>query len=107
MSIKQQATKKKPGRVTKRLAKRRKKAVSANQARRLAARHIIARMFDNASVRDGGEMDVGVYNMRRKDVWLVFPESENKAMSLRASFVVVVCKRTGRVLYDGPTNDEG
>ena len=78
-----------------------------NLARRLAARHVMARMFDNVPVRDDADAKRLVYRFWRGDGWMVFPKSETEPMSLRASLVVVVCKRTGRVLYDGPANDEG
>lgn len=107
MSTKQRVTKNKTGRVAKQSATKRKKAVSATRARRLAARHVMARMFNNAPVRDGAEMNERIYNLRSKDVWMVFPNSEAGTTSLCSSLVVAVCKRTGRVLYTGPMNDEG
>ncbi len=107
MSTSRRVTKNTTGRVPKPPAKPRKKAVSAIQARRLAARHVMARMFDNVPVCDGAEMKGGVYRLRRDDVWMVFPNSEAESISIHPSLVVAVCKRTGRVLYSGPANDEG
>lgn len=106
MSTKQRVAKSRTGRVTKQPAARRKQAVGAIQARRLAARHIMARMFDDAPVRDGAEMNERIYNLRSNGVWMVFPLSESGTPSLGSSLVVAVCKRTGRVLYTGPANDE-
>ena len=72
MSTKQRVAKSRTGRVTKQPAARRKQAVGAIQARRLAARHIMARMFDDAPVRDGAETNERIYNLRSNDVWMVF-----------------------------------
>lgn len=85
MSTNQRATKKKTGRVTKQPARPRKKAVSAIQARRLAARHVMARMFDDVPVRDGAEMKGSVYHMRSGHVWLVFPNSGTETSAIRPS----------------------
>ena len=49
---------------------------------------------------------MAVYDLRTEDAWVVFKNSRELA-ALRTSEVVVVCKRTGRILYDGPANDEG
>jgi hypothetical protein len=43
--------------------------------------------------------------VRRKKTWVVYKNP--RAIALRSSEVVVVCKRTGRVLYEGPAGDEG
>lgn len=107
MKTKPRAPKKKPVRVTKRPAKPRKKAVSATQARRLAARHVMARMFADVPVRDGADVK-RLYRLWREDVWIVFPNREDEHIStLCASRVIVVSKRTGRVLFEGDANDEG
>jgi len=41
-----------------------------------------------------------------KDVWVVHQNAENP-MILKSSEIVVICKRTGRVLYAGSACDEG
>jgi hypothetical protein len=38
------------------------------------------------------------------DVWVVYKHPANP-MTLRSSEMVVVCKRTGRILYDGSAGD--
>ena len=68
----------------------------------------MARMFEDAPVKDGTEVRWNIYNVPLKNAWVVFPTSEpDQTMRLRSSRVVVVSKRTGRVLYDGPAGDDG
>ena len=75
------------------------------EARQRAARHVLNRMFDGATVRDGVEAGGNFYNVRREGAWVVY--KNHSAVALRSSDVVVVCKRTGRVLYEGSAGDEG
>jgi|ERR1022692_2478212 hypothetical protein len=78
------------------------------EARRRAERHVLKRTFEGATVQDGAAVRLGIYyrgDWTEKDVWVVYENSEE--MALKSSKVVLVCKRTGRVLYEGPTNDEG
>ena len=42
---------------------------------------------------------------KEHDGWVVYKKPHVTA--LRSAEVVVVCKRTGRVLYEGSVNDEG
>lgn len=59
-------------------------------------------------MRDGAAVRLGIYlrgDWSRKDVWVVYKNSEETA--LKSSDVVLVCKRTGRVLYEGSAQDEG
>jgi hypothetical protein len=68
----------------------------------------LRRTFKGSTVRDGAEVRLGIYNRgdwTGKDVWVVYKNSEQ--IALKSSEVVLVCKRTGRVLYEGPANDEG
>jgi hypothetical protein len=69
------------------------------EARRRAERHVINQMFKGATVRDGAEVRLGIY------VWVVYKNAGENA--LKSSEVVLVCKRTGRVLYAGSACDEG
>ena len=115
MKTKRRAVKKGAGHAAKRTqarragrpARRRKGWITPAQARRLAARHVMPAMFDGAPVRDGADVRWGFYNMRRKDVWVVFPQVERALSTVCPSSAVVVCKRTGRVLYAGSAMDEG
>ncbi len=62
-------------------------------------------MFKGATVRDGEEATTNAYNVRQRDTWVVY---KNQPLTgLRASDVVIVCKRTGRVLFEGSAGDEG
>lgn len=68
----------------------------------------MARMFGKAHVQSGEESNTGIFDVRRDDVWMVFPNVEHeRAGIVGPSPVVIVCKRTGRVIYEGPANDEG
>jgi hypothetical protein len=62
-------------------------------------------MFKGATVRDGAETGGNIYGVRREDTWVVYKKC--RGMGLRSSDVVVVCKRTGRVIYEGSAHDEG
>ena len=79
--------------------------ITRAEARRRAERHVLQRMFKGATVRDGAEAGGNIYNVRREDSWVVYKKC--RGMGLRSSDVVVVCKRTGRVLYEGLAHDEG
>jgi hypothetical protein len=79
--------------------------ITRAEARRRAERHVANRMFKGATVRDGAEAGNCAYGARREDTWVVYKNSS--ALELRPSEIIVVCKRTGRVLYEGPANDEG
>ena len=100
MSKARRKLKKGEGKSAKRPKPRKAKFITRAEARRLAARHVVKRLFKGATVRDGTEAILNIYNVRRKDTWVVskitgFP-------GFRSSEVVIICKRTGRVLYDGP-----
>ena len=83
----------------------RKRFITAAEARRLATRYVLNRIFKGAAVRDGAKVRWYVFNVRREDVWLVYKNCHE--MLLRSSDVVVVCKRTGRILHEGSVGDEG
>lgn len=82
--------------------------ITRAEARRRAERHVLNRLFKGATVRDGAAVRLGIYtrgNWTGKDVWLVYKNSDE--IALKSSEVVLVCKRTGRVLYEGSAHDEG
>lgn len=82
--------------------------ITRAEARRRAETHVLKRMFKGATVQDGAQVRLGVYSRggwTGKDVWVVCKNSEE--IALKSSQVVVVCKRTGRVLYEGFACDEG
>ena len=92
-----------------------RKHVTPAQARRLAAghaRHVMAElfaaeMFTSAPVRDGDEVNCRATVAQRESVWLVFPKVYRDPIIITSSYVVAVCKRTGRVHYVGSAGDEG
>jgi hypothetical protein len=68
----------------------------------------MARLFTGAQVLDGAHVRRGGYgkgNWTAKDVWVVYKNPERPGF--QSSEIVVVCKRTGRVLYEGSVGDEG
>ena len=88
--------------------KSRKRFITRTEARRRAERHVLKRLFRGATVRDGAEVRLGIYfpsDRNAKDVWVVYKNPVGAV--LKSSEVVVVCKRTGRVLCEGPAGDEG
>ena len=84
---------------------RRKRLITAASARRRAGQHVLKRMFQGATVRDGAAVGGRLYGVRREDTWVVYLNT--RAGAVRSSEVLVVCKRTGRVLYEGSAHDEG
>ena len=88
-----------------RQGKSRKRLMTAAEARQRAKWHVLNRMFKGATVRDGAGAGINIYNVRREDTWVVYKNPRRSA--LRSADVVVICKRTGRVLYEGSANDEG
>lgn len=84
------------------------KFITRAEARRRAEQHVLNRMFKGATVRDGAEAKLCIYirgDWSVKDTWVVYKNS--KEIALKSSDVMLVCKRTGRVIYEGSANDEG
>ena len=82
--------------------------ITRAEARRRAERHVLIRMFKGAMVRDGAKVRLGIYirgDWTKEAVWVVYKDSRD--LALKPSGVVFVCKRTGRVLYEGSAHDEG
>ena len=96
--------KKAAGKSVRRPKPRKAKIITRAEARRRAERHVINRMFKGATVRDGMEACHHIYNVRRENTWVVY---KNGPPVIKSSSVVVICKRTGRVLFEGSANDEG
>ena len=85
------------------------KRITPAEARRRAARHVLDRMFKGAKVADGAEVRLGIYpggHWKAAEVWIVYKNPDD-SMALKSSDIVVVSKRTGRVLYEGSAGDEG
>jgi len=90
-----------------------RKRITPAEARRRAADHVLNRMFKGAKVADGAKAQLCLgYNpgpspkWSIKDSWVVYQNLE-EPLSLKSSSVILVCKRTGRVLYEGSAGDEG
>ncbi len=104
---------KRPGRKATKPAKRAKpksRLLTPAEARRRAERHVLRRMFKAASVRDGAAVRLGIYNRGNwasEDAWVVYPNDWTPGTELHSSQIIVICKRTGRVLYEGSAQDEG
>jgi hypothetical protein len=84
--------------------------ITKAEARRRAARHLQG-LLKGATVRDGKMARLAGYEFPRsmtgKEVWLVYASLALPVIQLRSSQIVAVCKRTGRVLYEGSAHDEG
>ena len=87
-------------------AARPRRPLTKAQARSRAIRHAARRMFAGAKVVDGKRAGLAVYGLPREGVWIVFKESRG-VPALRSAEITAICQRTGRILYDGPVNDEG
>jgi len=83
--------------------------ISQAAALRSAARHVVNRLFNCAKVVDGAGVRLSIYghgNRKPDQVWVVFKNPDAR-MELRSSEIIVVSKRSGRVLYEGSAGDEG
>jgi len=96
-----------------RRAKSQKRFITRTEARCRAERYVFNRWFKGAMVQDGATAVLNIYycdDWRGKDVWVVYVNPEQPVggmLTLQSSDVVLVCKRTGRVLYVGSAGDEG
>ncbi len=82
--------------------------ITRAEARRRAERHVFNRMFGGAKVQDGATAKLCIYNRgdwSANDVWVVYKNP--KEIAFKSAEVVLVSKRTGRVLYEGSAGDEG
>lgn len=83
--------------------------VTRSEARTLAARYAAKRMFEGATVLDGVEAGSSIcmrVGSTAKDLWVVYKNDDNP-MFLKSADIIAICKRTGRVLYEGTAGDEG
>jgi hypothetical protein len=88
------------------VGRRETRRIIASEARRRAIRHVVRQMLAGTRVVDGKHADMGVYALPREDVWVVFKQARG-VPALRAAEIIAVCQRTGKMLYEGPTSDEG
>jgi hypothetical protein len=112
MSKARRKLKKTAGKPAKRPKRRssKKQFITRAEARRRAERHVLNRMFKGATVRDGAKSRWCVYDptgkLAGREVWLVYKNPDNP-LELKSASIIAVCKRTGRVLYEGSAHDEG
>lgn len=89
----------------------RKGKITAIKAWSLAARHVLSQMFLQARVRDGSRVRLGLYDptgkLASKRVWVVYPNPRENQTEIKSSEVIIVCQRTGKILYAGSAHDEG
>ena len=86
-----------------------RKSITPAEARRRAERHVLNRLFKGARVADGAGVRLNIYHRahwKPDQVWVVYKNSD-APMTLRSSDIIVVSKRTGRILYEGSAGDEG
>jgi len=87
-----------------------KQFITRAEARQRAQQYVLNRMFKGAAVRDGAKARWCVYDptgkLAGRKVWLVYKNPDNP-LELKAASIIAVCKRTGRVLYEGSAHDEG
>ncbi len=85
--------------------------ITAIKAWQLAARHVLSQMFLRAPVKDGSQVRLGIYDptgkLAGKPVWAVYPNPRENQNEIKASEVIIVCQRTGKILYAGSAHDEG
>jgi hypothetical protein len=108
MSKSRKKLKKAAGKSAWRPKPRKAKFITRAEARRRAERHVLNRMFKGATVRDGAEAKLCIYirgDWSVKDAWVVYKNP--KEIAFKSADVILVCKRTGRVLYEGSAGDEG
>ena len=108
MSKARKKLKKAAGKSARRPKPRKAKIISRTEARRRAERHVLNRMFKGATVRDGADAKLCIYvrgDWSVKDTWVVYKNP--KEIALKSADVILVCTRTGRVLYEGSAGDEG
>lgn len=86
-----------------------RKRITPAEARRRAARHVIRRLFQGAAVADGAKVRPGGYAVgtwKPDATWIVHKNSPNPT-ELKSAEIIAICKRTGKVLYEGTAGDEG
>ena len=96
------------GKTTKQPKPRKGRFITRAEARRRAERYVFNRMFRGASVQDGATAKLCIYSRgdwSANDVWVVYKNP--KEIAFKSADVILVCKRTGRVLYEGSAGDEG
>jgi hypothetical protein len=86
-------------------AVKRENPLSKTAALECAQRHLLGRMFKGARIRQGRFNASG--GVADDPAWYIYPVLPAAENLLPPSFVLIVCQRTGKVLYSGPVNNGG
>lgn len=80
-----------------------RKFFSKPEVRRRAADYAIKNLLQGATVCDGAEvLWEKIAGVRRDDVWVIYRKQWKAGKQvIAADDLMVLCKRTGRVLFDG------
>lgn len=88
-----------------------KRPITRKEARERAYRYLLRKMFTGAVVKDGAKAEwrpsYPQGGIQKEDVWLIYLREFPAKPIFRSSHVIVVSKKSGRVVYDGSANDEG
>ena len=85
--------------------------ITAAEARQLAARHALKKMFTGARVCDGSKVRLRIYEFAGrlvgKPIWVFYPNPAEDAVDIKDSEIIIVCQRSGKILFAGSAQDEG
>ncbi|MEI6078352.1 MAG: hypothetical protein WCS94_22425 [Verrucomicrobiota bacterium] len=85
---------------------RRSKKVSRQQAVRIAQAYVCQQILGKAPrVVDSAKAVVRAYNVPTKDTWVIYRNPTE--LAFKSSEIILVSKRSGKIIYDGPAHDEG
>ncbi len=88
-------------------------SITAAEALAHAQKHVLEKIFGGRAVSDGASIEFRAYSSgkdwRVEDTWAVYTGRwpEERMITFRASDVILICKRTSKVLYEGSACDEG
>ena len=58
-------------------------------------------------VVDAREININIYGVDKSNAWCVFVEPPKQTLALRSAEIILIDKKTGKILYEGSANDEG
>jgi hypothetical protein len=79
-------------------------SVSKEKASQIIREHLIQEIPKEFEIYDGVPFGIKYYNMSKEPCWTVLISLG--ANQLSASRMICVSKKTGKIIYDGQTNDE-
>jgi hypothetical protein len=89
-------------------------SITSAEALANAQKHVLEKIFGGRTVVDGAQIVFHAYisgqaEWKVQDTWAVYTNRwpEEQELTIRASDVILICKRTGKVLYEGSAGDEG